>query len=71
MSRDYIPQRDADFDDFFKFMNQYVAQKCGGQSPEWTHIPQAARTAMADGYIAWYTAYANTLGPHTPEDTSA
>jgi hypothetical protein len=52
-------------------MNQYVAQKCSGQTPEWTHIPQAARTLMADSYIDWYTAYANTVGPHTPEDTSA
>jgi hypothetical protein len=52
-------------------MNRYVAQKCGGQTPEWTHIPQAARTLMADSYIDGYTAYGKTLGPHTPEDTSA
>jgi hypothetical protein len=71
MGKDYVPSRDADFDDWFKFMNQYVAQKCGGGTPEWTHIPQAARTALADSYAAWYTAYANTKGPHTPVDTEA
>ncbi|MDR1430163.1 MAG: hypothetical protein LBI85_07710 [Spirochaetaceae bacterium] len=66
---DYIPSNDALFDQWFKFLNQYVAQKCGGSTPEWTHIPQTARTAMSDAYAAWYTAYANTLKPHTPVET--
>jgi hypothetical protein len=70
-TRDYIPSKDADFDKFFKFMNQYVAKKCTGQTPEWNHIPEAARTLMSDGYIAWYTAYTATTGPHTPVDTEA
>jgi hypothetical protein len=71
MAKDYIPARDKDFNDWFKFLNQYVAQKSGGSSPVWTHIPQAARTALADAYAAWYTAYAATIGPHTPVDTEA
>jgi hypothetical protein len=71
MAKDYIPPRDKDFNDWFKFLNQYVAQKSGGSSPEWTHIPQAAQTALADAYAAWYTAYVNTIGPHTPVDTAA
>jgi hypothetical protein len=33
--------------------------------------PRAARTALADAYAAWYTAYANTIGPHTPVETEA
>jgi hypothetical protein len=56
---------------WFKFMNQYVAEKCGGSAPAWTHIPPAARTVLADAYAAWYTAYANFLGPHTTVDTEA
>ena len=68
MKGDYIPSRDADFDRWFKYLNQYVGQKCGGSTPAWTHIPQAARTALADAYIAWYTAYGVTLNPCTPQE---
>jgi hypothetical protein len=68
---DYIPSNDAVFNQWFKFMNQYVAQKCGGSTPEWNHIPQAARTGMENAYISWYTAYSAFLGPHTPVDTEA
>ncbi|MDR0404131.1 MAG: hypothetical protein LBH35_11165 [Treponema sp.] len=63
-----IPRGDADFDKFFKNINQYVAQQCGGSSPRWTHIPQAARTALVDVYTAWYTAYAVTFKPCTPPE---
>jgi hypothetical protein len=66
---DYVPDNDGVFDDWFKYINQYVAEKCGGSTPAWTHIPQAARTTLADSYAAWYTAYANTKRPHTPVET--
>jgi hypothetical protein len=33
---DYIPHNDADFDRWFKFLNQYVTQKCTGATPAWT-----------------------------------
>jgi hypothetical protein len=68
---DYIPNNDARFDQFYKFMCQYVNDKCTGATPAWNHIPAAARTALNDGYAAWYTAYAPTIGPHTPVDTEA
>jgi hypothetical protein len=68
---DYIPSNDAAFDQWFKFMNQYVNQKCTGSTPEWTHIPQAAREEMAGAYAAWYTAWSNFQGPHTKVDTEA
>jgi hypothetical protein len=71
MGKDYLALNDAVFDKWFKFMIQYVNVKCTGATPEWTHIPQAVRTALADAYAAWYTAYANTIGPHTPVDTEA
>jgi hypothetical protein len=62
--RNYIPSNDAEFDKWFKFLCQYVAQKTSGAQPPWTHIPAAALTALN-------SAYAETIGPHTPVDTEA
>ncbi|MDR1420002.1 MAG: hypothetical protein LBI86_06485 [Treponema sp.] len=71
MSKDWIPRKDSAFDGFFKGIIRYVAQKCGGQSPEWTHIPLAVRTEM-DGVLAdWDAAYNRTLGPHSSVETQA
>jgi hypothetical protein len=67
--RDYIPQNDGEFDLFFKFMNQYVADKCSGATLAWTHIPNQVRLNLADLYDAWYAAYMKMSGPHTPVDT--
>jgi hypothetical protein len=69
MSEDVFPRKNDEFDEFFRFMNQYVSQRCSGNNPEWTHIPQEARTIMMDTYALWYTAYSKTKGPHTPVDT--
>jgi hypothetical protein len=71
MSRDYIPDKDAAFDNWFRFLNQYVDEKCGGNFPAWTHIPPEARNVMSGLYSTWYTAYEPTLKPHTPVDTAA
>jgi hypothetical protein len=71
MGIDYLSLKDADLDNWFKYMNQYVAGKCTGAQAEWTHIPQEARTKMADDFILWHDAYVKTIGPHTPVDTEA
>jgi hypothetical protein len=68
---DYVPRNDAEFNQWFKFLNQYVNLKCTGTPPEWTHIPAPALTAVQNAYAAWYTAWAKTFGPHTPVDTEA
>ncbi|MDR1307981.1 MAG: hypothetical protein LBK74_10465 [Treponema sp.] len=68
---DYLALIDPVFDQFFKFMVQYVTKKCSGGTPEWTHIPQAVLTAIADVYGAWYTAYAKMSGPYTQVDKEA
>jgi hypothetical protein len=68
MVSDYIPVGEAEFDQRFKYINQYVAEKCGSSTPAWTLIPQTARTAMANAYSACYTAYAKNKAPHTPVD---
>ena len=65
MPRDYIPRTDADFNQFFKHIIQYVAVKCTGTSPEWEHIPKRDRTALSDVYSAWYSSYALTFQPHS------
>jgi len=71
MSKDYIPTTDADFNNFFKRITQYVAGKCAGPSPEWTHIPAEERAALNEAYIAWYNAYGLTLVPHPQQLTRA
>jgi hypothetical protein len=71
MADDYLSLRDADFDNFYKFMCHYVNAKCTGSTPEWTHIPQAAWSLLADTCAAWTAAYGKTIGPHTPVETEA
>jgi len=39
-AKDYIPTTDADFNQFFKNLTQYVNTKCSGTTPEWQHIPK-------------------------------
>jgi hypothetical protein len=68
---DYIPRKDAVFDQWFSFICQYVSQKCAGQSPQWTHIPQTERDRLEGQYTAWKTAYGATTGPHTKVATVA
>jgi hypothetical protein len=65
-----IPGPDAEFDAFFLNVLQYSDMKCTGESPEWTHIPVEARTALRNHYIAWHTAYEITLRPHTKPETA-
>jgi hypothetical protein len=69
--QDYIPTRDADFDGWLENLKNYVTQKTGGQSPEWTHIPADKVTALTAHYTAWHAAYEKTIAPHTPVDTQA
>jgi hypothetical protein len=69
--KEYIPDNDGKFDKFWEFMNRYVGQKCGGNRPEWTHIPPEALSKMNEAYAVWAAAYAGIVGPHTPVDTEA
>jgi hypothetical protein len=69
MANYYIPNNDALFDAWFKFLLDYVTQRVLQEI--WTHIPQAALTALTNLYNAWYAAYIATIGPHTPVQTEA
>jgi hypothetical protein len=66
---DYIPTTDAGFETFFLNMLHYVQDRTVGANPPWTHIPQAAVTALGDMYNVWNLAYRRTLTPHTPVQT--
>ena len=68
-AKDYIPSTDADFNQFFKNITQYVNAKCAGSSPEWTHIPKEERERLDQAYIDWYSAYALTFKPHSKDIT--
>jgi hypothetical protein len=68
--QDFVPQSDAAYDQYFKNIVQYVAEQSTGANPRWTHIPQATRTAQANDYAAWYTAYAVTFKPHSSQETA-
>jgi hypothetical protein len=69
--KDFVPAKDAEFDVFFKNYCQYVNGKCAGQSPEWTHIPEARREDLNTAYADWYTAYSKLKQPHTSSDILA
>jgi hypothetical protein len=47
---DYIPSKDADFNDFFKNILDYVDQRTAGESPEWDlSPPPPLRTSIRPG----------------------
>jgi hypothetical protein len=75
MGKDYVPSKDSIFDQWFKNLVQYVIRMCTAvppaTTPEWTHIPQAELTKLADAYSAWYTVYVIVLKPHSPAETLA
>jgi hypothetical protein len=66
VKKNYIPQNDADFDQWFKNLVQYVAQK----APVWKHIPKDDLDAFIEAYATWYTSYAPTLKPHGQPETA-
>jgi hypothetical protein len=69
MGKEYMPNNDAAFDNWFKFMLDYVTQRVS--QGIWAHIPQEALTTLTDTYNAWYAVYVPTIGPHTPVQTEA
>jgi len=65
--KNYIPSTDADFNQFFKNLAQYVNTKCSGTTPEWEHIPKADRDELDQAYGDWYNAYSLTFKPHNTD----
>jgi len=69
--KNYVPRNNADFNNWFKNLTQYVAQKTAGTAPEWDHILKREQDALNAAYVDWYTHYAPTLKPHTSDLTGA
>ena len=67
----FIPGPGTACDTFFKNICQYVTMMCEGETPQWTHIPPAERTALFAAYTDWNAAYMPTLVPHIPAVTAA
>ena len=67
--KDYIPEKDAEFDVWFANLRQMVNTKTSGG--EWTHIPATEVTLLNTAYVTWHEAYKATLVPHTPAVTLA
>jgi len=70
MSNDYVPRHDADFNNWFKNIVDYVAIKTGSPDHEWEYIPQSVITELNEAYNDWIANYEQTLVPHTPAITT-
>jgi hypothetical protein len=71
MAKHLVPSCGPGYDRFFKNVVDYTELMCGGATPQWTHIPQPERTALAAAYEDWLAGYSRTLKPHTKADTEA
>jgi hypothetical protein len=70
-SNDWIPPKDAEFNEFFTKYCRYVDAKCTGAHPEWTHIPEARRTELNTACAAWVSAWNKLDQAHTSADVLA
>jgi hypothetical protein len=62
----YIPRNDAEFDQWFKNLIQYLVQKTN----IWKHIPKEDMDAFGLSYTPWVTAYTPTIKPHSQPETA-
>jgi len=52
-NRDYIPANDADFDNWFYNLSEYVISKVNSTPPAWDHIPMRFVIELANAQAAW------------------
>jgi len=69
--KNYVPRNNADFNNWFSNMIQYVEQKTSGRPPEWDHILKREEDALNAAYGDWEVHYTPTLKPHTSDVTDA
>jgi hypothetical protein len=67
--RDYVPSNDAEFDNWFKFIVEYVLERTSGSEPPWAYIPQSSVAGLEAAYADWFRHYEPTLVPHTDAAT--
>jgi hypothetical protein len=70
-NRDYIPRSDADFNNWFMNLVEYVVEKTSGSPPAWDHIPQRHIVELVAAYEDWRRFYDPTLVPHIPAAITA
>ena len=71
MSSGFIPRSDAEFNDWFSNLVNYVVSKTSGPTPAWDHIPVRHVFELVAALDDWRANYTPTLGPHTPADIAA
>jgi hypothetical protein len=69
-TKDFIPSKDSEFNDFFRNVVNVVDEKTGGNRPEWDFIPPGALEEFHEAWNAWDAAYTRIKGPHTSADTA-
>ena len=70
-NRDYIPSNDAEFDQWFANLVDYVDRKTAGATPAWDHIPRRHVQELDAAYDDWFLYYQPTKLPHTPAQNQA
>jgi hypothetical protein len=68
-NKDYVPDRDGDFDGWLANLAAYVEAKTAGGG--WTHIPAEKVTALKDYGADFQAKLRKLAGPHTSVDTEA
>jgi hypothetical protein len=66
MGIDLVPRKDAEFEQFFRNIADYVMDNAA----RWGHIPKADADLLEDRFSQWKTAYDKTLTPHIPQLTA-
>ena len=69
-SQDYVPANDAEFNNWFRNIVEYVAARTGGTPPEWAYIPPSSVAGLEAAYEDWFRFYEPTLQPHEPAVTT-
>lgn len=68
-NKDYVPDRDGDFDGWLANLTAYVEEKTAAGA--WTHIPPEKVQGLKGHQRDWHADYQKTLGPHSSADTRA
>jgi len=69
MSTGYIPRHDADFNNWFENLKNYVYDRTVTE-PLWEYIPLSAVHELSGVFTDWTAHYQPTLQPHTPAVTT-
>ena len=70
-SNNFIPRNDAEFNDWFKNLVNYVVSKTNGANPPWDHILLRHILELVAASDDWRNYYTPTLTPHTPAAITA